>query len=182
MGVLSEKNSILLIIDVQKKLLNAVFNKETIEKKASIMAQACNILGIPVIVTEQYPQGLGSTVSAVENVLPNSARVFEKTSFSALDNPEILKELKSFKRREVVVFGIETHICVSQTVNALIQKGFKVTVISDASSSRAEGEHLCGLDRIKEHGASVITTETALFEWLKTSEHPKFKEVQSLIK
>ena len=182
MGILSEKDSVLLIIDVQEKLLNAVFNKEAVEKKASIMAKAANILEIPVVITEQYPKGLGSTVSAIIDSISTPVNIFEKVSFSALDNPEIYKALKSLKRREVVIFGIETHICVSQTVNALLQKGFKVTVISDACSSRAETEHLSGLDRIKEHGASVITTETALFEWLRTSKHPKFKEVQNLIK
>ena len=171
-----------MIIDVQEKLLNAVFNKASLEKKATTLANTAKILGIPVIVTEQYPKGLGATVETLKEVLPENTQYFEKTAFSALENNDVLEALKNSGKKQVVIFGIETHICVSQTTNALIQDGFEVSVIRDACGSRSELEYSAGLERMKDNGAHVLTTEIALFEWLKGAKHPKFKEVQMLIK
>ncbi len=182
MTILNEKTSQVLIIDVQERLLNAAFNKQTLEKKSVILSSAASILGIPVIVTEQYPKGLGNTIQPIKDALGEGAAYFEKTSFSAIENPNIASAVDKSARKQIVLFGIETHICVSQTANALISKGYDVTIISDACGSRAECEHTAGLERMKENGAHIITTEIALFEWLKSARHIKFKEVQALIK
>ncbi len=182
MTILNIEDSVVMIIDVQEKLLNAVFNKASLEKKATTLANTAKILGIPVIVTEQYPKGLGATVETLREVLPENTQYFEKTAFSALENNDVLEALKNSGKKQVVIFGIETHICVSQTTNALIQEGFEVSVIRDACGSRSELEYLAGLERMKDNGAHVLTTEIALFEWLKGAKHPKFKEVQMLIK
>ena len=182
MTILNIEDSIVMIIDVQEKLLNAVFNKASLEKKATTIANTAKILGIPVIVTEQYPKGLGATVETLKEVLPENTQYFEKTAFSALENNDVLEALKNSGKKQVVIFGIETHICVSQTTNALIQDGFEVSVIRDACGSRSELEYSAGLERMKDNGAHVLTTEIALFEWLKGAKHPKFKEVQMLIK
>ena len=181
MTILNENESLLLIVDVQEKLINAAFNKETLKNKAVIMAKTASILGIPTIVTEQYPKGLGSTISELKGVL-NNAKCYEKTSFSALDNSDISNAVKNSRKNQIVIFGIETHICVSQTAIALAESGYDVTLIKDASGSRAEVEHTSGIERMKEFGIHVITTEIALFELLKGAKHEKFKEVQSLIK
>ncbi len=182
MTILNIEDSIVMIIDVQEKLLNAVFNKASLEKKATTLANTAKILEIPVIVTEQYPKGLGATVETLREALPENTQYFEKTAFSALENNDVLEALKNSGKKQVVIFGIETHICVSQTTNALIQEGFEVSVIRDACGSRSELEYLAGLERMKDNGAHVLTTEIALFEWLKGAKHPKFKEVQMLIK
>lgn len=182
MTILNIEDSIVMIIDVQEKLLNAVFNKTSLEKKATTLANTAKILEIPVIVTEQYPKGLGATVETLKEVLPENTQYFEKTAFSALENNDVLEALKNSGKKQVVIFGIETHICVSQTTNALIQDGFEVSVIRDACGSRSELEYSAGLERMKDNGAHVLTTEIALFEWLKGAKHPKFKEVQMLIK
>lgn len=182
MTILNERNSLVLIIDIQDKLINASFNKSVIEKNAVIMAKAANILGIPVLVTEQYPKGLGSTIQEIKDGLGERATYVEKTSFSAIENPAIASAIDKSGKKQIIVFGIETHICVSQTVTALVSKGYDVTVISDACGSRAEMQHLAGLERIRENKAHIVTTEIALFEWLKSARHIKFKEVQSLIK
>ena len=182
MTILNIEDSIVMIIDVQEKLLNAVFNKASLEKKATTLANTAKILGIPVIVTEQYPKGLGATVETLKEVLPENTQYFEKTAFSALENNDVLEALKNSGKKQVVIFGIETHICVSQTTNALIEEGFEVSVIRDACGSRSELEYSAGLERMKDNGAHVLTTEIALFEWLKGAKHPKFKEVQMLIK
>lgn len=182
MTILNIEDSVVMIIDVQEKLLNAVFNKASLEKKATTLANTAKILGIPVIVTEQYPKGLGATVESLKEALPENTQYFEKTAFSALENNDVLEALKNLGKKQVVIFGIETHICVSQTTNALIQEGFEVSVIRDACGSRSELEYLAGLERMKDNSAHVLTTEIALFEWLKGAKHPKFKEVQMLIK
>ena len=182
MTILSIEDSIVMIIDVQEKLLNAVFNKTSLEKKATTIANTAKILGIPVIVTEQYPKGLGASVESLKEALPENTQYFEKTAFSALENNDVLEALKNSGKKQVVIFGIETHICVSQTTNALIQEGFEVSVIRDACGSRSELEYSAGLGRMKDNGAHVLTTEIALFEWLKGAKHPNFKEVQTLIK
>jgi len=184
MTILNEKNSLLLIIDIQDKLLNAVFNKELLENKAKIMANAASILNIPIIITEQYPKGLGNTINGITSLFnyENDIKYFEKTSFSALDVPEINNAIIKADKKQIVLFGIETHICVSQTANALIDKNFDVTFIKDASGSRTESEHIAGIDRIKENGAHILTAEIAIFEWLRNAKHPKFKEIQNLIK
>lgn len=178
MTKLNIEDSLILIIDVQEKLLNSVFNKESCGKKAAIVAEVAKILEIPVVVTEQYPKGLGETVTEVKNALSVNTKYFEKTSFSAYD--EIANVLND--KKQIVVFGIETHICVSQTVEALINNGYEVHVVEDACGSRAETEYSAGLERIRDNGAHIITTEIALFEWLGSAKHPKFKEVQTLIK
>lgn len=182
MTILNIEDSLVLIIDVQEKLLNAVFNKASLEKRAEIIAGAAKILEIPVVVTEQYPKGLGATVEGLKKTLAEDTQYFEKTAFSALENQEVLEALKKSGKKQVVIFGIETHICVSQTTNALINEGFEVSVIRDACGSRAELEYSAGINRMKDNGAHILTTEIALFEWLKSAKHPNFKEVQTLIK
>ena len=180
MTILNSDYSVVLIIDIQEKLLNAVFNKEILQKKSEIITKTAGILNLPVIITEQYPQGLGSTIESIKNTV--DAQIFEKNTFSALDNNEICKTIKFAGRKQIVLYGIETHICVSQTANALIGAGYEVNVISDACGSRVLFEHAAGLDRMKSNGANIITTEIALFEWLRGSKHPNFKEIQALIK
>lgn len=179
--LLNQESCLLLIIDIQEKLLNAVFNKEDVEKHSVIMSKACCSLNIPVVVTEQYPKGLGNTIPEIKDNSSN-CEVFEKTSFNALLEPDINNAVTSAGRKQIIVMGIETHICVHQTVNALIEKGYDVTVVSDACGSRAEKEYLSALDVMKTNGAKIKTTEMILFELLKSAKHSNFKEIQGLIK
>lgn len=177
MTILNQNDSILMIIDVQEKLLNAVFNPEKLKKNAEILAKSASVLGLPVIVTEQYPKGLGATISSIKG-----DKYFEKTSFNALTDENLLEELKQSGRKQIIVFGIETHICVHQTVAGLIENGFEVTVASDACGSRLEEHYKAGLDCMKTNGAQIKPTEMILFELLKGAKHPNFKEIQALIK
>jgi len=182
MSILNQKSSQLLIIDIQDKLINAAFNKQNLEKKAVIMTKAASRLGIPITVTEQYPKGLGYTIPSIKENSGEGAAYYEKTSFSAIENPTIASAIDKNAKKQIVVLGIETHICVNQTVTALLSKGYEVSVISDACGSRAEVEHLAGLDRMKNNGAHILTTEIAIFEWLKSARHINFKDIQNLIR
>lgn len=181
--LLNSEDTVLLIIDIQEKLLNAVYNKEQLERKAGILAKTAAILGMPVFVTEQYPKGLGNTVQSLNECFDkNNTAIFEKTDFNALKIEELEKALQLGARNNIIVMGIETHICVHQTVDGLLDTGFKVTVASDASGSRCETEHLCGLNVMAENGADIKSVEMIVFELLKGSKHPNFKEIQHLIK
>ena len=176
--ILNSNDCLVLIIDVQEKLLNAVFNKDIVERNSKILAKALTLLNIPIIITEQYPKGLGSSISGIAGL----GQTYTKTSFNALLEEELLNLIKSYNKQQVVVFGIETHICVHQTVDALNDLGYKVNVVADACGSRSQFEYLSALNYMQNQGAKIKTTEMVLFELLKTASHPNFKEIQSLIK
>lgn len=174
---INEKNSAILFIDIQEKLVQ-MLKKDKITKKAYILSEMANILGIEKIFTEQYPKGLGSTIDTISK--KETDKVFEKTAFNALETEGVYDALK--EKENIFVCGIETHICVYQTVKALIEKGFNVYVIKDTCASRETDEFKAGINLMEKLGATITTTEIVLFELLKTSKHPQFKLVQALIK
>ncbi len=181
MNTLSAENSLVLIIDIQEKLV-AALNKDIIVKNAVKIASAANLLNIPVLLTEQYPKGLGHTVLELMQALPDGSDIVEKTYFNALLEDGFLDKIRSYRKQQIIIFGIETHICVHQTASALIEAGFEVYVIKDACASRAKYEFKQGIDAMVANGVKVSCVEIALFEWLKGATNPKFKEVQALIK
>lgn len=182
MSILNTTDTAILIIDIQEKLLNAIFNKETVAKKSEILAKATNTLGIQAFVTEQYPQGLGQTVELIKANLNQNTQFYEKTAFNALCDENLYNNLKELNIKNLIVTGIETHICVHQTVDALIEKGFNVTIAKDCCGSRFEYEYESALKVMSQNGANIKTTEMILFELLKSAKHPDFKAIQSLIK
>lgn len=179
--MLTSTNSMVLMIDIQEKLVKAT-NAETEAENARKMIEAANLLGLPVLVSEQYPKGLGSTVSSISENLSANTKIIEKSAFSLLKEENALETVKSYGKNQIILFGIETHICVLQTAIELIKNGFEVYLIKNASKSRQESEHLAGIDAMKENGAKIVTLEIALFELLETSKHPQFKQIQALIK
>jgi nicotinamidase-related amidase len=180
--MLNIEDSLLLIIDIQEKLVRACKDADTIGKKSSILAGTASILKLPTIVTEQYPQGLGGTVEELKAQFAEDTAFVEKTSFSALREAGFAEKIASYNRKQVILCGIETHICVYQTCLELLEAGYEVFVVKDASSSRKEFEHQTGLDLMKQAGAKLTCVEVVLFELLKGAKHPDFKAVQSLIK
>ena len=182
-GELNTKNSLILIIDIQEKLKAAVFNGDSVTNRAKILSKAAEILDLPVVVTEQYPKGLGNTISEIkENLNTENTKIFEKKSFNALTEPEIKKAIKNCGRKNIIVCGIETHICVYQTAAAFINSGYNVTLAADCCGSRSEYEHNMAINNMRTENIKIKTTEMILFELLKTAAHPNFKEIQNLIK
>lgn len=181
MNTLSAENSLVLIIDIQERLVSAL-DKDIVVSKAVKVAKAAKILDIPVLVTEQYPKGLGNTVPQLKSALSENTKIVEKTSFNALLEDGTAEKIASYGRKQIVLFGIETHICVHQTAAALIEAGYEVYVIKDACASRNKYEFKQGIDIMQQNGAKISCVEIALFEWLKGAKNPKFKEVQALIK
>ncbi len=181
MNVLTPENSLLLIIDVQEKLVNAL-DKDIIVKRVTNLAKSARLLDIPVVVTEQYPKGLGKTVETLSAAFAEDVPVFEKVTFNALEADGVLEKIKSYGRKQIVICGIETHICVHQTAAALLREGFEVYVVKDACASRNKYEFKQGIELMESNGAKVTCVEIVLFEWLKTAKNPHFKEIQTLIK
>ena len=176
---ITAQNSAFLFIDVQEKLVG-MLRKDKAAKKSEILAKTAKILNIKTILTEQYPQGLGATIPTVKYNLPDSAKFFEKTSFNALLTDGVKEAIGDVKN--VFIFGIETHICVYQTALALLENGYNIFVVKDACASRETDEFKAGINLMEKEGAKILTTEMVIFELLKSSKHPNFKEVQFLIK
>ena len=177
MTLLNQKDATVLIVDIQEKLLNAVYDKN-VGSVSSKMVAAAKILEIPVIITEQYPQGLGETVPEIKRMA--NAFCVEKTCFSAYK--DIKHVLEQTGRKQVILLGIETHICVHQTADSLLTEGYEAHVLKDGTASRREFEYTQGLNRMEKNGAIITCLEIALFELIKSAKHPDFKAIQALIK
>ena len=181
-NILNADTSVLLIVDIQEKLLAAQPMAEKIMKKISTLAKAATVLDIPTILTEQYPKGLGNTIEELKSLVSPSSRIIQKIEFSCIQAEGCLETLKSYSKNQIIICGVETHVCVHQTVNELLKNGFEVHLVEDAVGSRNKFEHKKGIKRMIFDGAIPTCTEIVLFELLKDSKHHKFKEIQSLIK
>lgn len=179
--MLNQKDSLLLVVDIQEKLVNMLKN-EDIKNDFFKISKAANLLDIKTIVSEQYPKGLGKTIKEVKENLSDNALFFEKTSFSAIKEEKILEEIEKSNKKQVVLFGIEAHICVFQTALELKEKGYEVFVVSDLSYSRNDKEKELAMKNLRHKGIMTLSLEMVLFMWLGGSKNPNFKEVQALIK
>jgi nicotinamidase-related amidase len=176
---LDRARAALLLVDFQERLLPAMHEAERVLLNAIRLARAAALLGVPVAVTEQYPKGLGPTVPGLAKELTGVAR-FEKVTFSAGGAPGLPEWLRG--RDQVLLAGIESHVCVCQTGLDLLGAGVEAFLVADAISSRTPANAQCGLDRLRAAGAVVVSTEMALFELLGTAAAAEFKAVQSLVK
>jgi len=168
--------SCLLIIDIQEKLLPHVQDHDALVKHTAWLMQIASELKVPMLVSEQYPRGLGPTVEALRDLAP--ADVFmDKIHFSCVDAPECLPRLAETKREQFVLTGIEAHVCVLQTALGLIRKGHEVFVVADAISSRGADDVTFALARMRQEGVRIVSREMVAFEWLHKSGTPEFKDI-----
>lgn len=178
MTLINENECLVVAIDFQDKLVN-MLEKDSCVIKMDKLLTAASLLKIPVVVTEQYPQGLGKTVATMD---VSTSCVVEKKAFSAMQQDEFKEAIRNSGKKQIIIGGIETHICVHQTVAELIDEGYEVFVVKDACASRKKDEHKAGLEMMKQNGAKITCLEIVLFELLRSSKHPMFKSVQALIK
>lgn len=181
--LMNADTSQLLIIDVQAQLLPAMATPDEVVRRCNILLEAARTIDVPVTVSEQYPKGLGHTDEGIK--LANSDRVMEKTAFSCLRDEAIaahLLDLREDGRHQVVVGGMESHVCVMQTCLDLVDAGFEVFLAADAVSSRAPSSVELATARLRDEGVSIVNTEMAVFEWLKVAGTPAFKALSALIK
>lgn len=180
--LLTAESSVLLVVDIQERFVPVIADIERVIRNTAILIDAARELGMPVIVSEQYPKGLGRTDSGLANRLPDSARVVEKTAFGCLGCDELRNEMAACNRSQVVVCGIETHVCVNQTTHQLLEAGYEVHLVSDAVSSRDPANHTAGMTKMIQSGVVPACTEMAVFELMRDAVHPAFKTLQALVK
>ena len=175
----------LLIVDVQAKLAPSVHDHVAVIANCARLIGYARRLGVPVTVSEHYPAGLGATVADLADILGSSAVRREKISFSCWRDEglrERLEQLRSEGRTEVVVAGMEAHVCVGQTVHDLLANGFDVFVVADAVTSRSPQTRELALYRMQQSGAAIVGHEMIAFEWLERADVPEFRDVLQLLK
>jgi nicotinamidase-related amidase len=179
--LLDRDESVLLAIDLQESYRTKLFREDGVIGASRRMLDAAGLLGVPVVVTEQYPKGLGRTRGEIAEKIPAGSAVLEKTTFSALGAPAIAETLEKLGRSQVVVIGIETHVCVDQSVHDLLARRYAVHLVRDAITARFATEDEIGWQKLVGSGAVPTTSECALFEWLEDAKHPAFKAVHKLV-
>lgn len=171
----------LVVIDVQGKLAQLMHERDALFKNLRLMIQGAKALELPVLLTEQYPKGLGPTIPEVAELLTDVAPI-TKTAFSCCGEPAFNEAFAALGRRQTLLVGIETHVCVWQTVHDLLETEYEVHVVADAVSSRSSDNKQIGLQRMRDAGAKITCAETALFELMRVAGGPRFKEISQLIK
>ncbi|WP_206456426.1 hydrolase [Aurantimonas marina] len=175
------KDSALVVIDMQERLVPAMLAPARTLKNAALLIEAAREVGVPVLLTEQYPAGLGHTMAEVASVAAGCP-IFEKVHFSCMEDSAFSAALTALGRQQIILAGMEAHICVVQTAASLLEAGYQVFVASDATASRsAESEHAC-LQRLGAAGVGIVTSEMVVFEWLGKAGTPSFKKMLPRIK
>ena len=181
MALLSVEDSVLMVIDMQGNLYESMQEKAFLLENIQKLIRGMQVFGIPVIVTEQIPEKLGPTIDPVAALLPDARRI-PKSDFSCCGDEKIMKALKAAERRQVLLCGIETHVCVYQTAVDLLGFGYDVHLVADAVSSRTVLNRKIGIEKMREEGARLASTEMVLFELIRTANDPKFKEIFKIVK
>ncbi|HAT6977224.1 TPA: isochorismatase family protein [Legionella pneumophila] len=176
MLLLNRADSLLVLIDVQEKLTPAILNLDFFLARCEWLLKLARKLKVPVLASEQYPKGLGSTVSSLSSYI-NQEECIEKVHFSCMQEPKYINLLKEYNKNQLVLIGIEAHVCVLQTALEMKGYGFDVFVVVDGVSSRSEFDLKYGLKRMKQNGIHLITAEMVLFEWLRQAGTPEFKAI-----
>ena len=182
--LLDSNNSILLLVDIQTRLINAMPKEaaEDMVEYSGRLAKAADLFNIPIFLTEQYPQGLGTTVESLNNELNSTTQRFEKTHFSCCAADGFMNAIKQSGRKQVIIAGQEVHVCILQSALDLMQQGYQVYILEDASCSRKAEHKFYALQRMQQAGATISNFESVLFEWLKDAQHSNFAEISQLLR
>ncbi len=174
-------DTVLVVIDVQGKLAQLMHGKDELFRNVRVMIQGAQILELPILLTEQYPQGLGPTVPEIAELFTDVEPI-TKTAFSCCGEKNFNGAFAALGRRQALLIGIEAHVCVWQTVHDLLESEYEVHIAADAVSSRSPVNKEIGLHKMRDAGAHITCVETALFELMRIAEGPKFKAVSKLLK
>jgi nicotinamidase-related amidase len=179
--MITRADAVLVIIDIQGNLAQAMFDKENLFSNTVKLIKGFNVLNLPVIITEQIPQKLGPTLPQIAAEL-DGIKPIAKESFSCWEENNFKEQLEALRRKDVVLLGIETHVCVYQTAVDLISGGYNVHLVADAVSSRTPENRQIGIEAMKRAGAKITSTEMVLFEMLRTAADPQAKEFFKIVK
>lgn len=180
--MLDVKNTVLLVVDVQGKLAQLMHQRETLFTNLERVIKGAQLLNMPIIVTEQVPEKLGPTLPQFQDMLGDAAPPIAKYSFSCWGEENFVAQLSHLNRKQVLMAGIEAHICVFQTGADLLQNGYEVHAVTDAISSRTPENRAVGLDRLRNAGATMTSTEMSLFELMRVAEGDSFRHISKLVK
>jgi nicotinamidase-related amidase len=180
--LLDHRLSALLLVDLQEKLMPAMHEPASVLANALVLLSAANRLGVPTTLTEQYPQGLGPTVPEIADRVRGRDLVYPKMTFSAAAEAAVLSRLRQSRRAQIVVAGVEAHVCVLQSAIGLQQLGYQVAVVGDATTSRKPASVALALERLRQNGVSIVSTEMVVFEWLGRAGSDEFRELSRLIR
>lgn len=175
-----KEDTLVLVIDIQERLVPAMTEGAQVIANSKKLLTGANILRIPAFVTEQYPKGLGSTVSEIDECI-NGNDAFSKLTFSACTE-DVLEAIKKEKRKNIVIVGMETHVCVYQTARQLLKEGFHVFLVEDAVCSRDKHLKKNAIEMIRDMGSVITNVETLLFDWLVEAGNEDFKAISKLVK
>jgi isochorismate hydrolase len=181
-ALLNVSDSVLLLVDIQEKFRPAIAGIETVIRNGAILVRSAIRLDVPVLVSEQYPKALGATAAELKQWLPLTQIYHPKLCFSAVGCESLLQELKATGRKQVVLVGVETHVCVLQTGMELLAAGYAVFIAADSVASRKEQNRDLALKRLECRGAVLVSMEMVVFEWLRAAGTPEFKELQGFFK
>lgn len=178
----TREESLLLVVDVQLRLVPSMPQDvyAAVLRRIRLLSAGATLLGVPIITTEQYPQGLGVTVPELADACRGG--VIEKSSFGCCGEPAFLEALKGRGKSQIIVTGMEAHVCVYQTVLGLLEAGYRVQLVADAICSQRKPDYLVARSNAAAAGAVVTTAETVLFQWLRTSQAAEFRAVSALLK
>jgi nicotinamidase-related amidase len=179
--MLTTDNTVLVIIDIQEKLTRVIHNRENLVQNVLKLIKGMQVLEIPIILTEQYPAGLGLTLPEITRLIPDT-KPLEKVCFSCCGIEPFREQLESLNRRQVLIIGIETHVCVYQTAMDLQDLGYEVHLVVDCISSRHPENKEVSLAKMSQAGINLTTTEMVLFELLKVAKGDKFKQISQIVK
>ena len=175
------KECLLVLIDIQEKLFPYVQDKKQLLGQITKLVRFATIMKIPIFLTEHYPQGLGPTIQEIRNILPEYNPI-KKITFSAFGSEKFLQKIKDTKIKTLLICGIESHICIEQTVLDGLSLGLNIHIISDAISSRKKHDFQIGIQKMQQSGGIISTTEMAMYEILERADTPEFKDTLNLVK
>lgn len=179
--MLERHNTALVIVDVQEKLVKAMYEKDRLVEQTARLVNGALALNVPILCTEQNPAGLGPTIPEIAELLSDVTPI-HKTAFSCCGEPTFVDALSQTARKKILLAGIECHVCVYQSVMELVDRGLEVQVVADAISSRTPENKQIGLDRCTIAGGTLTSVETALFELVKVAEGDDFKKLLKIVK
>lgn len=182
LGIIDKNDTVFVCIDIQEKFMSVIHDIDQVISNTNVLLTAARILDVPVVLTEQYPQGLGKTSQRIHLSPEERSNVIEKMSFSCLASDEFASRIKKLNRDALVLFGIETHVCLLQTALRGVKEGYEVHVIADATSSRTLQNKSLALDRMRHAGVFVASTEMVLFQLLTVAGTAEFRKISKLIK
>jgi nicotinamidase-related amidase len=180
-SILNPHNCLVLLVDLQEPFLRNVEERERVIERSRFIAESAGILNVPILATTQYASRMGTVIPEIASLLPNAALV-DKMTFSCACDDATVESIRNFDRRQILIAGVETHICVAQTALDLVQHGYQVHVAADAVSSRGMDRHKLGMEKMRDSGVIPCSAEQAVFELLYESGTEQFKSILKLVK